>query len=161
MRVEVAREVSAPQQQVWDLLVDWERQAAWMVDARAVEVASSVRRGTGVRLHVPTSVLGMTVEDVLEVTGWEEPRRLRVRHVGSVVSGEAAFELVATQRGTWIRWWEEVEVPLGKVGEFGARLFVRPYLTWLFRRSLDNFAHLCAEKAASFPRAGEDTEGHH
>lgn len=161
MRVEVARDMMAPPQLVWDLLVDWERQPEWMVDARAVEVTSSVRRGTGVRLRVPTSVLGMTVEDVLEVTGWEEPRRLDVRHVGSLVSGQAAFELVASQRGTWVVWWEELEVPLGMVGEFGARLLVRPYLTRLFSRSLANFARLCAEEAAAIPRAGEDTEGHH
>ncbi len=160
MRVEVGREVLAPPLIVWSLLVDWERQPEWMIDARAIEVTSAVRRGVGVRLRVPTSVLGITVEDVLEVTGWEEPRRLVVRHVGSLVSGEAAFELVATQRGTRVVWWEEIEVPLGIVGEFGARLLARPYLIWLFRRSLDNFARLCQQKAASNLRAGEDTGGH-
>ncbi|MDP8960861.1 MAG: SRPBCC family protein [Actinomycetota bacterium] len=161
MRVEVACEMVAPPRIVWGLLVDWERQAEWMVDARAVEVTSVVRRGVGVRLRVPTRVLGMTVEDVLEVTAWEEPRRLGVRHIGALASGMAAFELVASQQGTWVVWWEEIEVPLGVVGELGARLLVRPYLARLFRRSLDNFARLCREEAASTPRAGDRREGHH
>lgn len=161
MRVEVAREVAAPPRIVWGLLVDWERQAEWMVDARAVEVTSAVRRGVGVRLRVPTSMFGVTLLDVLEVTAWEESRRLGVRHIGSLVTGEAAFELTEARRGTSVEWWEEVEVPFGTLGEWGARLLVRPYLAWLFRRSLDNFACLCEQEAASIPRAGEDPDGHH
>ncbi|MDP8929674.1 MAG: SRPBCC family protein [Actinomycetota bacterium] len=161
MRVEVAREMVAPPRIVWGVLVDWERQAEWMMDARAVEVTSVARRGVGVRLRVPTSVLGMSFEDVLEVTAWEEPRRLGVRHIGSLASGVAAFELVTTQQGTRVDWWEEIEVPFGIVGELGARLLVRPYLAWVFRRSLDDFARLCEQEAAATPRAGEGTEGHH
>lgn len=160
MRVEVAREVFAPPRMVWALLVDWERQAEWMVDARAVEVVSEVRKGIGVRLKVPTRVLGMTIEDVIVVTGWNEPRLLEVRHVGSLVSGQAAFRLTATGRGTRVTWWEEVEVPLGAVGELGAALVMRPYLTWLFRRSLDNFARLCEEETA-LRDARDGAEGHH
>lgn len=161
MRVEVTREVGAPRRTVWGLLVDWERQAEWMVDARTVEVTSAVRRGVGVRLSVPTKVLGITIEDVLEVTAWEEPQRLAVRHVGSLVAGQAAFELIPSQRGTRVAWWEEVDVPLGVVGELGARLLVRPYLAWLFRRSLDNFARLCEQEAGITQGASEGAEGHH
>lgn len=160
VRVEVAREVVAPPPIVWGLLVDWDRQAEWMVDARAVEVESAVRTGVGVRLKVPTKVFGITIEDVLEVTGWNEPRRLEVRHVGSLVTGEAAIELVPTERGTRVVWCEEVEVPLGVVGEVGARLLVRPYLIWLFGRSLDNFARLCQQEATFAQGACEGAEGH-
>ncbi len=156
MQVEVAHEVFAPPRMVWGVLVDWERQAEWMVDARAVEVVSAVRKGVGVRLKVPTRVLGMTIEDVLVVTAWNEPHRLEVRHTGSLVSGEAAFGLAPTERGTRVTWCEEVEVPLGAVGELGAALLLRPYLAWLFRRSLDNFARLCEGKAATTQDAREE-----
>lgn len=161
MRVEVAREVNAPPSIVWGLLVDWERQVEWMVDAQDVEVASEVRTGVGVRLRVPTNVLGIRFEDVLEVTAWDEPQRLAVRHVGSLVTGEGAFELVPTLRGTRVVWWEDVDPPLRVVGELGASLLVRPCLRWLFRRSLDNFARLSEQDAASTQRAREGAEGHH
>ncbi|MFN2557916.1 MAG: SRPBCC family protein [Nitriliruptorales bacterium] len=161
MRVEVAREVFAPRQIVWHLLVDWERQAEWMVDARAVEVETASRRGVGVRLKVPTRVLGVTIEDRLEVTGWNEPRRLEVRHIGALVSGQATFELTPIDHGTGVVWWEEIEVPLGTVGELAAALLVRPYLAWVFRRSLDNFARICRQEAASTQRAPDGAEGNH
>ncbi len=161
MRVEVAREVFAPPGIVWGVLVDWERQAEWMVDARGVEVTSAARKGVGVRLKVPTKVLGITIDDVLEVTRWYEPRRLEVRHVGPLVSGKAAFELARTERGTRVTWWEEVDVPLGVVGELPAALLARPYLAWLFRRSLDNFARLCERQAAFTQRAHDAAQRHH
>ncbi len=161
VRVEVARDVFASPGIVWGLLVDWERQAEWMVDARAVEVTSAGRKGVGVRLKVPTRVLAITIDDVLEVTGWNEPRRLEVRHVGPLVSGKAAFELSTAERGTRVTWWEEVDVPLGVVGELGAALLVRPYLAWLFRRSLDNFARLCEREAGFTRRARDRAQRHH
>lgn len=147
MRVEVSRYVFAPPDIVWAVLTDWERQADWMVDARSVTVASGHRQGTGVRIVCPTNVLGLTVRDEMEVTGWVAGERLTVEHLGSVITGTGTFELEATPVGTRIVWWEEVDPPLGAVGELGARLVVRPYVERLFSRSLDHLKRLCEREA--------------
>lgn len=138
MQVEVSRYIFAPPGVVWSVLTDWERQADWMVDARAVEVTSSHREGQGVTLVCPTNVLGVTVQDEMRVTEWVEERRLGVEHLGTVITGSGTFLLEETPVGTRIVWQEEIDPPLGMVGEVGARIVVRPYVRWLFGRSLDN-----------------------
>lgn len=152
MRVEVSRYVFAPRPTVWDILTDWERQAEWMIDARSVEVTSAQREGEGVAISVPTNVLGFTVRDDMVVTEWRPPERLAVRHVGPVIRGDAAFDLDETPVGTRVGWWEEIDPPLGAVGEAGARFVVRPFVARLFARSLRNLKQL-AEREARRARA--------
>lgn len=147
MRVEVCRYVFAPPEIVWAVLTDWERQADWMVDARSVTVTSGHREGTGVRIVCPTNVLGFTVRDEMEVTEWVAGERLTVEHLGSLITGTGTFELEPTPVGTRIVWWEEIDPPLGVVGELGARLVVHPYVEHLFSRSLENLKRLCEREA--------------
>jgi carbon monoxide dehydrogenase subunit G len=147
MRIEVSRYVFAPVGVVWDVLTDWERQPEWMQDAEVVEVTSDHRAGVGVELRVPTRVLGVTVLDTLEVTRWEEPRVLGVRHAGRVIAGDAAFELHATEVGTRVVWWEEITPPMGALGALAARLVVRPLLRPVFDRSLTELKRLCEREA--------------
>jgi carbon monoxide dehydrogenase subunit G len=135
MRIEVSRRAAAPPTDVWDVLVDWERQPQWMVDAKSVEVVSERRAGVGVRLRCPTRVVLVTVTDVMEVTDWEPPHRLRVRHHGRLIRGSGEFRIAADGDGSRITWVEEIETP-------GAWL-ARPYVRWLFGRSLENLADLC------------------
>lgn len=154
MQVKVSRYVFAPPGVVWDVLVDWERQPEWMVDARDVRVRGGQRRGTGVRIVCPTSVLGVTVRDVMEVTGWKEHEMLEVRHLGRIISGTGRFQLEPTSVGTRVTWREDVDPPLGRVGETVADRLVRPFLARLFGRSMDNFKRLC-EREARRVRAGD------
>lgn len=147
MRVAVSRELAAPPSVVWQVLTDWERQAEWMVDARAVQVTGDRRQGTGVELRVPTRIVGLTVQDTMRVTVWEPPRMLGVRHTGRLISGVGAFVLEPADGGTHLVWWEEVDPPFGALGDLGASLVVRPYLARLFGRSLDAFARICQREA--------------
>ena len=143
VRLELRRHVFAPPSVVWDVLTDWERQAAWMQDALSVRVVGAQREGVGVRIVCPTDLFGVIVEDRMVVTGWEPPVRLAVRHVGRVITGDAAFILEPTPVGTLVVWEEDVDPPLGVLGELGARIVVRPYARRLFERGLDAFAALC------------------
>ena len=152
MRVEVTTTVQAPVEVVWAVLTDWERQPDWMVDARAVEVVSAAREGEGVTVRCPTNVLGLTVDDVMRVTAWRPPVLLEVVHLGRIIRGTGAFELSPHGDVTILTWWEEVDPPLGSVGELGAQWLVRPYVTRLFRRSLGALASLAEQRAASAPR---------
>ena len=141
MRIEVEVEADAPRQVVWDVLTDWERQPEWMLDAKAVHVLTPHREGEGVTIRCPTNLLGFTVQDVMRVTKWVEPSELEVTHLGRIITGTGAFELeeLGPER-TRIRWWEEIDPPLGAVGRVGAELVVAPFTRRLFGRSLRNLA---------------------
>lgn len=148
MRLEVERRVEAPREAVWDVLTRWELQPDWMLDAKAVHVLTPQREGLGVTLRCPTNLLGVTVQDVMRVTGWREPAYLEVTHLGDVITGHGAFELTALPDGaTRLVWWEEVDPPLGPLGEWGASTLVLPVLRRIFSRSLARLAALAEERA--------------
>ena len=142
-RIEAVTHVEAPVPRVWERLVDWERQADWMVDARSVSVLSEAREGVGVELRCRTGILGVVVNDDLSVTEWQEPWVLGVRHLGLLVRGVGAFELAPTAYGTRLEWWEEAEAPGGVVGDALAGVLVVPWVTRVFRRSLARFKRVC------------------
>lgn len=150
MRLEVDRHVAAPVDVVWDVLVDWERQSDWMLDARRVDVVTPYREGLGVTIHVPTSLLGVPVLDVMRVTGWDPPHRLEATHLGRVIRGVGAFELAAEGPGTRLSWWEEVEAPFGRLGDLGARAAL-PVLHRIFATSLRRLAAQAEEAAVATP----------
>jgi carbon monoxide dehydrogenase subunit G len=150
MRLEVVQEVQAPRPVVWRVLTDWERQPEWMIDAKDVEVLTPAREGVGVTIRCPTNLLGVTVDDVMRVTGWREPSYLEVTHQGRVITGTGAFELDELGAGrTRVTWWEEIDPPLGVVGRWGARMLVLPLIRRLFARSLAGFAALVEREGAA------------
>lgn len=148
MRIELDVPTSAPREVVWDVLVDWERQSEWMVDAKAVHVLTPEREGVGVTIRCPTNLMGLTVQDVMRVTRWEEHEALEVVHLGSIITGTGAFELRdGPGDGSTIHWWEEVDPPLGAFGEWGASTFVAPIIRRIFTRSLTNLAGMAEREA--------------
>jgi hypothetical protein len=150
VRLEVSVEAAASRRTVWDVLTEWERQSEWMLDAKSVEVLTPEREGVGVTIRCPTNLLGVTVEDVMRVTAWDEPTLLEVTHLGAIITGSGAFELVELGPDrTRIDWWEEVDPPLGALGEWGATTFVLPILRRIFTRSLRNLATLAEAEVAA------------
>jgi hypothetical protein len=150
MRLEVVQQIAAPRQVVWNVLTAWERQPEWMLDAKDVEVLTPQRTGEGVTLRCPTNLLGVTVQDVMRVTGWDEPRYLEVTHIGRIITGYGAFELATDGHdATVLTWWEEVDPPFGAVGEWGASTLVLPILRRIFGRSLRNLAITAEREAAA------------
>ncbi len=148
MRLEVTQQVAAPRAVVWRTLTTWERQPEWMLDAKDVHVLTPQRTGVGVTIRCPTNLLGVTVQDVMRVTGWEEPSYLEVTHLGKIITGSGAF--VLEEEGpdaTKVTWWEEVDPPLGRLGELGASTLVLPVLRRIFGRSLRNLADLAEQDA--------------
>jgi hypothetical protein len=150
VRLELVQPVAAPRDVVWSVLTAWERQPDWMLDAKAVHVLTPERTGEGVTLRCPTNLLGITVQDVMRVTGWEEPSYLEVTHLGRIITGTGAFELAEDgPDATIVTWWEEVDPPLGALGEWGATTLVLPILRRIFARSLGNLARLAEEDGAA------------
>ncbi len=94
-----------------------------MLDADRVEVVSDHREGVGVRLAVKTRLFGIPAfTEPMEVTAWDPPRRLQIRH-GSVVSGRGRVEARAGRGGTRFRWSEDIRLRVPLVGELAARVY--------------------------------------
>ena len=139
MRVDAEVIVPAPPEDVWLVLLRWERQPEWMVDAVSVRVASSHRAGVGARVEVRTRIVRVLhFTDVLEVTGWDPPRRLVMVRRG-FVRGTGTWQLDPLPHGTRFAWIEEIRVPIPVIGEL-ALLPYRPIMRRLMRRSLGNLA---------------------
>lgn len=133
--------IEAPPSAVWALLLDWEGSAEWMVDATLVEVLGARREGVGTRIRATTNVAGISLTDLMEVTRWEEGRLIEVAHLGWPIRGIAWFEMRPDASGTWFEWAEELDPPLGPLGELGAAVLRRP-LERLLRKSVARLKRL-------------------
>lgn len=150
-KIEANTHIEAPISRVWEVLVDWEGQARWMVDARSVEVRTSHREGNGVVVRCRTDLLGLVVTDDMIVTDWQPERLIAVRHLGRIIRGIGAFELTPTEHGTHFLWWEEAQAPLGALGEALATVAVVPFSRRLFRASLANLKLVCEARSVRPP----------
>jgi carbon monoxide dehydrogenase subunit G len=120
----VSRDVAAPQQRVWDVLVDWDVHDRWMLGTKATG-----GHGVGAPIRAFTGIGRLGFLDTMTITVWEPPRRAVVRHTGRVVRGSGAFEVQETgpdrSRIVWSEW---IDLPFGTVGRLAwpvARLGVR------------------------------------
>lgn len=144
--------IEAPPERVWELVAGWERQAEWMVDATSVVVLTARREGVGTRIRAVTTVAGIPVADPMEVTRWEPGRLVEVRHLGWPIRGIAWFDLRPSLTGTWFEWAEELDPPLGPLGEAGATV-LRGALERMLGRSLATLKRLAESQPAERIRA--------
>jgi Polyketide cyclase / dehydrase and lipid transport len=134
VRVRVEELLPCPAEEAWAILLVWERQADWMLDADRVEVVGERREGIGVRLSVRTRILGLPAfTDPMEVVAWDPPRRLALRH-GGIVAGEGTWSLDPEQGGTRFVWVEDVRLRVPVIGELAALLYA-PILRRLMRQA--------------------------
>jgi uncharacterized protein YndB with AHSA1/START domain len=130
----VATHIAAPPAVVWKHLADWEGSAAWMVDATTVTVLSAQREGVGARIRAVTKIAGIPLTDEMEVTAWEPERLITVMHHRWPIRGIAWFDLAPAGDGTTFEWAEELDPPLGPIGELGG-LILRPWIERVLARS--------------------------
>jgi uncharacterized protein YndB with AHSA1/START domain len=131
---------AAPPEAVWEVLTDWEGQAAWMPDVAWIRLVGTDRE-EGARLDVRTRVFGLpAATDRIRVTVWDPPRELAVEHHG-VVGGRGSWVLEAVPPGTRLQWTEELQLPGGSGGDLAMRAYA-PWQTAMLRRSLRNLGHL-------------------
>jgi carbon monoxide dehydrogenase subunit G len=142
----VEREIvlPVPPAEAWSVLMDWERQSDWMLDADSVTVVSEQREGVGVRLAVQTRILGVAAfTEPMEVTGWDPPRRLEIKH-GSLVEGVGTWLLEPVAGGTRFTWREDIRLAVPVVGGLAATAY-RPVMRTLMGRAMKALrAHLIA-----------------
>jgi hypothetical protein len=121
--VVISRDFAAPQQRVWDVLVDWDVHDRWMLLTKATG-----GHGVGEPVRAFTGIGRLGFLDTMTITVWEPPHRAVVRHTGRVVRGSGAFEVQALapdrSRVVWSEW---IDLPFGALGRLGwpvARLVV-------------------------------------
>ena len=88
-----------------------------MVDATTVRVIGEQRRGVGARIEAVTRIVGVRLRDRMDIVGWEPERLITVRHRRWPIRGVAWFEIAPHHGGTRFEWAEELDPPLGPLGE--------------------------------------------
>lgn len=133
--IEVSVEIRAPLEAVWAAAADLGSHTEWMADAESITFITARQRGLGTRMEVATRIGPLRTKDVMEVTEWEDRRRIGVRHTG-LVTGQGAFELEeidpATTRFTWR---ERLTFPWYLGGPLIARV-AAPVLGAVWKRNL-------------------------
>ena len=147
MNLTVRVDVDAPPETVFAAATDWERQGEWMLGT-AVRIRRGDGRSVGSELAALTGVAGIGITDSMQITVWDPPSRCEVRHLGKVVRGTGIFGVVPRGRdAATFAWTEELELPLGALGDVGWTL-VRPIFRRGLQFSLQRFAAFCQ----SYPR---------
>jgi uncharacterized protein YndB with AHSA1/START domain len=132
--IEVNTTIPAPVAEVWDDIARLDRHVEWMADAHSIEFLTG-REGAGTRMRVETRIGPLRTADVIEITSWEPPHRMAVRHQGAV-SGEGEFLLEEADEGTTrFTWRETLELPWYFGGRLGA-VVASPLLAAVWRRNL-------------------------
>lgn len=121
--------------QVWADVRHIESHVAWMQDAVEIRFLSDSREGPSTRFECDTKVGPFSMTDVMEITTWQDERRMGVRHVGLVEgTGEFTLRKLGTDR-TEFRWQEDLSFPWFMGGSVGAFL-ARPVLRFIWKRNL-------------------------
>jgi hypothetical protein len=132
--------IDAEPEQVWEWLSDWDRSSQWILGT-TVEVVGSQREGAGARTRAVTRIAGIKLIDEMTVTRWEAPRLIQVEHHRKPVLGAAWFEIVPVDGGAQIEWVEDLQLPLGRLGELGGSMLRAP-VEWGLRKSLTKLKRL-------------------
>ncbi len=103
-------EIGAPIEQVWVRLANIERQPEWMVDLKWVRVETPGPVGVGTRAAALVRIMGIGVEDPVEVTEFLPPHDYAIRHEGRF-QGTGHFHLDALDGGRTRVTWDETLVP--------------------------------------------------
>lgn len=146
--VELERDLPGESGLVWELLVDWENQHLWMLEASDFRVLGERREGVGVEAEATIRIAGIRTRDRVRVSAWEPGRHLAIDHVGWVSGRGDLWLSPSGDRTTHLRWREELRGPWGLAGRIGLRLF-RPLLVGTFRRDLDALTELVRARSAT------------
>lgn len=140
-------EIEAPIERVWAAVADVERQTEWMPDLKAIRLTTPPPIGLGTRGIGQVRVLGIALDDPVEVTAFEPPTRYAIRHEGLVKGGGEIRLAPGAGETTTIVVWEETLIPpvFPHLGGLVIRFVFEP----IFKRDL--------ERLAALVEAGDDS----
>ena len=133
---DVAVDIAADPQTVWDVVTSWEEQGAWM-PATTVRHLPGPRQSIGERFVARTGVGPLAFDDPITVTAWDPPHRCEILHTGRIVRGVGAFYVEPLGTGSRFTWWERIAVPGGPLAPLLWRIggpLTRAGFGWALRR---------------------------
>jgi hypothetical protein len=136
----VSETIPAPPEEVWAQIEDIGTHVRWMEDAVAIRFTSSDRSNVGATFDCDTRIGPLRLTDRMEVTAWDPPSAMGIRHVG-LVTGSGLFRLEAVAAGTRFTWEEELRFPVWMGGAAGGAA-AAPLLRRVWRRNLANLKRL-------------------
>ncbi|GIH93262.1 SRPBCC family protein [Planobispora siamensis] len=152
VRISVSMNAQASPDRVFAVLTDWPRHDEWMVLTHA-RVTAGDGRGAGSGIAAFTGVGPIGFLDTMEITEWDPPTTVAVRHTGRLVRGTGVFRVLPREGGSTIVWEEDLALPLGAAGRLGWKL-LRPLNEAFFRFSLRRLAALSADAGSGAPADG-------
>ena len=140
-------DIKSNQQQVFDSFVNWETQGDWMLGTK-VERTKNNGIGIGGEINAWTGFWKIGFNDPMEITKWEEPKVVDMKHLGKVVKGEGSMivEKIDDNNSKFI-WSETIELPFSIFGLIGW-FFIKPFFVLAIKHSLKKFALTFAQKGS-------------
>jgi len=111
----------------FDAVTDWRRHRVPLTRITVTDVGFTAR----------TAVGPLGFDDPMEVTLWDPPRRVVLRKLGRVITGEATIEVVAEGTGSVVTWDEDVRViGVPRLADPVLRVALRGMISLVLRRLL-------------------------
>ena len=133
--VVVATTIERSPADVWADVRDIASHVSWMQDAAAIRFVTDQTEGLHTKFECDTKVGPFSLTDVMEITAWEDAKRMGVRHVG-LVDGIGEFTLIDLGADrTEFRWEEDLTFPWWMGGPIGA-FCARPVLKFIWKGNL-------------------------
>jgi len=143
--IRVSTVLDATPEQVWDSVEDISSHVEWMHDAVAIRFTSSSTSGVGTTFDCDTKVGPFRLTDRMEITAWDPPRTMGVRHVGMVTgTGEFTIVPVGNERSGFT-WRERLVFPWWMGGPIGA-FFGGFVLRLVWKRNLKGLQRIVASR---------------
>ena len=147
--IRVAVVIEATPAEVWKVVEPIERHVDWMHDAVAIRFTSEQTCGVGTEFLCDTKVGPIRLVDRMEITQWEAPAVMGVRHSG-IVKGDGHFLLQAIDPvspggrapHTLFVWQETLVFPWWLGGPVGAFIGGGLVLRAIWKRNLRELKRL-------------------
>ena len=141
--LDVAVDISARPEDVWQVVERLEDHVAWMHDAVAIRFQTEQHSGVGTTFLCDTKIGPIKLVDRMEITEWTPQSTIGVRHLG-VVTGTGRFTLAPIDLGRRTRfgWEESLKFPWWLGGQPGALVGGRAVLRPMWKHNLSSLKRL-------------------
>jgi len=141
-------EIGVPIERVWIRLAELERQPEWMHDLKWVRLVTPGPIRVGTRAEGLVRILGIGVDDPIEVTEFLPPHDYAIRHDGPF-RGSGVFRLEALDGGRTRVSWDETLIPPILPNLLG--LIQAPLLGRIFQADLERLREQLEIEAVTTP----------